>query len=69
MRPRRMLMMMAGVVKTPFEKHYERQQRKLEKLNREWKQDLEFVAAIQARERGDDGAKPMPFAKTKEVKS
>ena len=60
-----MLMMMAGALKTPWEKQVERQQRKLDKLQREWKQDLEIVAAIQARERGDDGAKPMPFAKQK----
>jgi len=65
MRSKRLLLMMAGLIKAPAEKHLERQQRKLDKLARDWKRGLELISAIQARERGDDGTKPMPFGKPK----
>ena len=60
---RRILQQMAGIVRSPLEKQLDRQKRKEEKMTREWKQDLEYVNMIRARERGDEGAKPMPFAK------
>lgn len=60
---------MAGVLKTPYEKTMERQTRKLKRMERDWKTELAIVHAIQSRERGEEGFKPMPFAKpgTKET--
>ena len=61
-----MLRIMAGVAKTPAEKIADRQKRRIDRLNREFQMHLHLISLAQARERGDEGAKPMPFSKPKD---
>jgi hypothetical protein len=62
-RNRRILMQMAGLVPTPQEKVLHRYARKLARIDRDGKAQLLLVDMIQRREQGEEGTKPMPFAK------
>lgn len=58
-----MLMMMAGMTPTPYERRLEREQRLINRVARDMQQRLTLMEMAQRRERGEDGAKPMPFAR------
>jgi hypothetical protein len=55
--------MMAGVVATPQERALQRYERRMMRAQRIGQQELVLLELIARRERGEDGAKPMPFAK------
>lgn len=63
MRNRRILLQMAGLIPTPAEKMMLRYKRRLDRVDRDGKAQLLLVDMIQRREAGEDGLKPMPFAK------
>lgn len=63
MRNRRILLQMAGLQPTPQERVMHRYARKLARADREGKAQLLLVDMIHRREQGEDGLKPMPFAK------
>jgi len=60
-------MQMAGLVPTPQEKAMLRYGRKMARVDREGKAQLLLVDMIQRREKGDEGLRPMPFAKDSNV--
>jgi hypothetical protein len=63
MRNRKLLMMMAGLTPDPYERAMQRQQRKINQYARELEERSRLMTAIQRRERGETGTKPMPFAR------
>jgi hypothetical protein len=60
-------MMMAGVLPSPQERAMNRFERRLMRMQNQGKEQLKLMELIARRERGEDGTKPMPFAKTIEV--
>jgi hypothetical protein len=64
-RNRRLLMQMAGVIASPFERQQARQQRKIDRANRDLKRELALIDMIGRREKGDNTLKPMPFTEDK----
>lgn len=67
-RNRRILMQMAGLIETPWERMQRRVIRQQQKKQRDLERDLAFVDMIGRREKGDANLKPMPFAKQEETK-
>ena len=64
MRSIRLLKIMAGEVPTPYEKAERRAARQLRRMNRIGQEELRLIDMISRREKGEDGLKPMPFART-----
>ena len=62
MRGRRLLMMMAGISPTPLERRMEKETRSIIRYARELQAKENLMEMILRRERGEEGARPMPFA-------
>ena len=56
------LRIMAGLIKTDYEKYLGRLSRSVERLNQVSKREIELLDLIQRRQRGDSELKPMPFS-------
>jgi hypothetical protein len=56
-------MMMAGLLPDPYEAQQNRLQRKLNRYSAHLERQEQLMTQIQRRERGEDNAKPMPFAR------
>lgn len=63
MRNRRLLMMMAGLMPDPYEQQQNRIMRRINRYAAELQRREQLMVAIQKRERGEEGARPMPFAR------
>jgi hypothetical protein len=63
MRNRRAMMMMAGLLPEPWEQQANRVQRKLNRYAADLERRAQLITLMQRRERGEDGVKPMPFAR------
>ena len=61
-----MLMIMAGVLPSPHERALQRAERRMQRLNRVGQQEIMLLDQIARRERGQEGEKPMPFARQDE---
>lgn len=66
MRNRRLMMMMAGLIPDAYEQRLNREQRHINRYGKELEQRLQLLTLIQRRERGEEGTKPMPFARKPE---
>jgi hypothetical protein len=63
MRGRRLLLQMAGAVPSPHERALRRVERRQERAERQTQATVLLVEQITRRERGEEGAKPMPLAR------
>lgn len=68
MRGRKIMMMMAGLAPTPYERRQQREQRQLQRYARELQDRANLMEMTLRRERGEVDTKPMPFAKGGEGK-
>lgn len=63
------MMMMAGQLPSPYERALQRAERRAARANRIGQEQIRLIEMIARRERGEDGAKPMPFARLHETPS